>query len=122
MPIDQVPMYYTDNSPDSNLVLDPMFLHTNVEEFNNHSILPNLWGPSGHAPLLVYIIIEEEFIQEKKLTIIKNSKKEEEFINDLKNMVSYIEMSNIYNHEGLEEMTQEFTSIAEELWYKHSKM
>ena len=31
-------------------------------------------------------------------------------------------MSNIYNHEMLEEVTQEFTSIAEKLWYEHSKV
>ena len=31
-------------------------------------------------------------------------------------------MSNIYNHEMLEEVTQEFTFIAEKLWYEHSKV
>ena len=33
-----------------------------------------------------------------------------------------MEMSNIYNHEMLEEVTQEFTFIAEILWYEHSKI
>jgi len=37
-------------------------------------------------------------------------------------MISYIEISNIHNYEILEEVTQDFTSITEELWYKHSKV
>ena len=62
MPVNQVLMWYTDNSQDSNLALDLMFLHTNIEEFNNHSILTNLQGPFFYASLSVYIIIKEEFI------------------------------------------------------------
>ena len=77
-----------------------------MEKFNNHFILPDLWGLSNHTPLSVYIIIEEKFIQEKKLTIVKNSKKkEEEFINNLRNRISYMEMSNIHNHKRLKEVT-----------------
>ena len=33
-----------------------------------------------------------------------------------------MEMSKIYHHEMLEEVTQEFTSITEKLWYEHSKV
>lgn len=69
--------------------------HINVGEFNSHSTSPDLQGPSDHASLLVYIIIEEEFIQEKKLTIVKNSEKEKKFINKLRNKISCIEMTNI---------------------------
>ena len=47
----------------------------------------DLWGLSNHASLLVYIIIEKEFIQDKKLAIVKNSKKEKEFVNDLRNRI-----------------------------------
>ena len=121
MSVNQVLMWYTDNSQDSNLVLDLMFPHTNIEEFNNHSILTNLQGPSFYASLSVYIIIKEEFIQEKKLTIIKNNKEEKEFINKLRNRVSYIKTTNILIYERLDEGTQKFTSITEKLWYKHSK-
>ena len=59
---DQVSIYYTNNSQDSNSVLDLEFLHVNMEEFNSHSILPDLQGPSDLASLSVHIIIEEEFI------------------------------------------------------------
>ena len=30
-------------------------------------------------------------------------------------------MTNIYNYERLEEVIQEFASVTEEIWYKHSK-
>ena len=39
----------------------------------------------------------------------------------LKNRISYIDITNIHNCEMLEEITQEFTSITEKLWYKYSK-
>ena len=37
------------------------------------------------------------------------------------NKISCIDISNISNHEMLEELTQEFVSTIEELWYKYSK-
>jgi len=77
--------------------------------------LPDLHRPFDHAPPSVHIIIKKEFIQEKKLTIVKNSKEEEEFINELKNRISYIKTTNIHNHERLKEVTQEFASITEKL-------
>jgi len=70
---------------------------------------------------LVYIIIEEEFIQEKKLTIIKNNEEEKEFIKELKARIDDIKPFNIYSHETLEAITQKFASIAKELWCKHCK-
>jgi len=42
MSIDQVFTYYTNSPQDLNSVLYLMFLHVNVEEFNNHMISPNL--------------------------------------------------------------------------------
>jgi len=110
-----------DSPQDLNSVLDLMFLYTNIEEFNNYTISPDFWGLSNHTSLSVYIIIEEKFIQDRKLAIVKNSKKEKKFINKLRSRVSYIDTTNIHNCEILEEVTQEFASIAEELWYKHSK-
>jgi len=64
-----------DNLQDSNLVLDLMFLWADVEEFNNHHISPNLQSPSNHTHLLVSVIIEEEFIQERKQFIVRNRKR-----------------------------------------------
>ena len=67
-----------------NLVINLVFLCSYIEKFNNHSISPELYGLSDHALLSVYIIIEEEFIQKKKFTIIKSSKEEKEFMKELK--------------------------------------
>ena len=65
MSINQVLICYTDNSQDSNLVIDLIFLQANAEEFNNHFILPDLHRPFDHAPLSVHIIIEKEFRREE---------------------------------------------------------
>ena len=65
-PINPIPTQYIDNSQDLNLVLDLIFLQAELVEFNKHEISPDLWSSSYHTLLLVYIIIEEEFIQEKK--------------------------------------------------------
>lgn len=104
-----------------NLVLDLKFFQANIEKFNNHYILSSLWRLSDHAPLVVYIAIEAKFIQEKKQTIVENNKEEKVFVNELRNMVDYIDLTNISNYEVLEGITQEFTSITEKLWYKYSK-
>jgi len=37
-PTEFLPTRYSDNTQDSNLVLDLMFLHSNSMEYNNHSI------------------------------------------------------------------------------------
>ena len=67
---------YADNFQDLNSVLNLIFLWAGSEKFNNHIISPDLQSLSDHAPLLVSIILEEEFIQEKKQFIIRNSDKE----------------------------------------------
>ena len=104
-----------------NSVLDLMFLWANTEEFNNHSISPSLQELSNHALSVVHIAIKREFIQEKKQSIVINSEEEKAFINELRNIVGYIDLTNISNYKVLEGITQEFASITEELWYKHSK-
>ena len=80
-----------------------------------------------HTPLTVDIIIEEEFIQDKQRTVIKNSEEEEEkFINDLKeaigNIIGNIDMSDISNIELLEKVIQEYTSLLDSFWNKYSKL
>ena len=97
------------------MVLDLIFLHIGLEEFNKHEILPDLQSLSDHTLLLVSIIIEKEFIQEKRQSIIKNSDKGKEFINELRNRLEAIETTNINSCEMLESITQEFTAIIEDL-------
>ena len=42
-----------------------MFLQDNLVEINNHFILPELSSPSDHTSLIVDIIINEGFFQNK---------------------------------------------------------
>ena len=79
-----------------------MFFWADTEKFNNYQISPDFWSSSNHTSLLVCIIIEEEVIQDRKQTIVKNNKKEKEFINDLKNRISCINVTNILNCKMLE--------------------
>ena len=53
--------------------------------------------------------------------IIKNSKKEEDFINELKNIIDNIDTSNICGRELLEKTVQEYVIISESLQNKYSK-
>jgi len=82
-----------------------MFLWAGPEEFNNHIILSDFWSLLDHASLLVSIIIEEEFIQEKKQSIIRNNDKEKEFVNELRNRLGSIAMTNITSCKMLEDIT-----------------
>ena len=65
----------------------------------------NLWKPSNHTLLFLYIIIKEEVIQDRKLAIVKNNKEEKEFVNDLRNRIECINKTNIYSHNILEDIT-----------------
>jgi len=99
-----------------------MFLKKESKEFNNHLISPDLQSLSDHVPLLVFIIVEEEFIQEKKWSIVRNSDKEKEFVNELICRLESMETTNITNCKQLEHVTQEFAFIIEDLWNKFSKL
>ena len=61
-PINLVPIKYTDNSNDSNSIIDLMFFRDYFERFNTHSILLDMRGPSDHVLLIVDITIQEKFI------------------------------------------------------------
>ena len=61
-PTHHFPTRYIDNSQNSNLVIDLIFLWSNSSELNNYSILPELWYLLDHAPLIVDIQIIKEVI------------------------------------------------------------
>jgi len=98
-----------------------MFLQANSEEFNNHSILPDLWSLSNYTPLIVIIIINEEFIQDKYWTIIKNSEEEESFVSKLKSEIGNTNITDISDSKSLERVVYKFVSILANLWNKYSK-
>jgi len=63
---------------------------------------------------LVSIILEKEFIQEKKQFIIRNSDKEKEFVNKLRDRLGFIAITNIISCKILEYIIQAFASIVED--------
>ena len=70
-PINSGSTWFLNNSQNLNSVLDLMFFRIGSEEFNNHLISLDLWSPLNYVSLLMSIIIEKEFIQEKKWFIIQ---------------------------------------------------
>ena len=105
-PINSIPTQYADNTQDSNLVIDLMFLWPNHREFDWHQIILELCKLSDHASLVVSIAINEEHIHMKKQMITKDSKNEKEFIKQLGEQISNINISNIADKETLENITQ----------------
>jgi len=69
--IKQVPIQYTDNANNSNLVINLMFLRTNAEEFKNYSIHLDLRSSSNYTSLIVNITINKGFIQENEKQLSK---------------------------------------------------
>ena len=111
--IQQIPTHYSDNINNTNLVINLFFLQPNSTEIDNHSILPYLRYSSDHTPFVIDISIADKFIQDKRYTIIKNSKEEKKFIFELIKGFKSIDTSIILNKNSLEIIIQEYTRILE---------
>ena len=83
-------------------MINLIFFQNNSSEINNYLILLDLRSFSDHAFSTVDIIINKEFIQDKQCTIIKNNKKDNDFIKKLKNAIGNIDISNTSNRDSLE--------------------
>jgi len=90
-------------------------------KIKNHFILSDLWSSLDYAFLTIEIFINKKFIQDKWWTIIKNSKEEEKFVNEFKNAISNIDISDISNKESLKEIAQKYTTTLDSFWHKYSK-
>jgi len=64
-------------------------------------------------------LFAEEIIQDKCHTIIKNSKKEENFISNLIKAIGDINTITILDKDSLELIIQEYIRILKIIWYKH---
>ena len=117
-----VPMRYTDNQDNSNLVIDLMLLRPMSEEFDNHSIQVDWRLSSDHALLTVKISISEENIQFRKCTIIKNSEEDIKFVDDVKILIKGFNILHINSIDNIEKTVQEFTDKTNDIWFKHSKL
>jgi len=120
-PVQQVSTWYSNNTNNSNSVINLFFLCSNSIKINKQTIYPNLQHLSNHALLTVDISITEELIQNKCQIIIRNSEEKENFISDLIKAIGSIDTMIILNKDDLENILQEYTRISEIIWYKHSR-
>ena len=120
-PMDQVPTGYSDNTNDSNSVLDLMFLRCDSEEINLHIIYPDWRLTSDHAPLTIIIPITDKYINIHKHTIIKDSIEEVKFVNEVIALFSKVDTSSISNIYNLDEVVSSWVDIVSYSWLRHSK-
>ena len=99
-----------------------MLLHCDSSELNMHSIHLEWHLTSNYAPLTVTIPIVEKYIANRKRSITKNSKEEEEFIKKVITAFSKLDMSNISDVPKLEEAILAFANIVDYSWMKHLKL
>ena len=94
------PTKYSDTTGESNSVINLMFLWYGSSELDQHSILPNSWLFSDHAPLSIDILIFEEIIQTSKLSLAPKSDQESTFIEDIILNFKNMDTSNIEDTEN----------------------
>jgi len=99
-----------------------MFLRPGFLEHDNHTIHPDWRLTLDYVLLTVDISIFEKHIQTRKCILVKNSKKEDNFINNLIEAIKGINTENIQSKEVLDQIIQSLTSTTERIWYKHSKV
>jgi len=83
-----------------------MFLRTELLEYDNHTIYPDLRLISDHVPLTVDILIFEEHIQTRRCTLVKNSEEENKFVNKLIEIIKEMNTENICNKNILDQIVQ----------------
>ena len=112
---------YSNNNQDSNSVLDLIFLHLFSTEFDNYYIYPDWRLTSNYAPITVNILIFDECIPTKKWFLIKNSDEENYFIEELANIIKWIDIFSSQSIEALENIIQMLATNINSTWLKYSK-
>ena len=121
LPTNPGPTRYSDTARESNSVIDLIFLCNGSSELDHHTILPESWLSSDHAPLSVDIPITEEIIQTLKLTLVPKSEQETAFIHDIILNFKHLDMSNIVDTEVFEQVVNQLGSIINQAWTKNAK-
>jgi len=116
-----VPTKYSDTAGKANSVIDLMFLQSRSIKLNNHLIHSDLHLISDHAPLTVSIPIAEENVNSSKLSILKNSKEEIMFVNEVMTIIKNLNTSNLMDCDKLEDIVNLLVSNIERAWGKNAK-
>ena len=99
-----------------------MFLRYSSEKLDNHFIHPDWQLSLDHTPLTITIPIVEEYIHNKKCSIVNSSMEENFFIKDLIKNIKTIDTSNLTNINSLENIINSFAKAIEKTWEKNSKI
>jgi len=110
-----------DTVGEANSIIDLMFLRSGSNELNNYSIHPEWRLSSNYAPIMVSIPITEENIVTSKFSIVKNSKKEENFIKDISYVIKNINISDLSDSNKLEDATNSLVLSLENAWRMNLK-
>jgi len=98
-----------------------MFLRYGSNNINQHSIHPDWYLASDHAPLFITISIIDEAVNTSKLSIQQNSKQEIAFVEEVISIFKNLDTSNITNKECLENMVNNLDSLVNRTWNKNAK-
>ena len=113
-PLENVPTRFSNNNHNANSVLDLVFLYPSSLEFNCHHIHPNWRLSSDYAPITVKVSICKERISHTQQSLAKESDEENQFIENIIQIIKNVNMTIIQNAETLEEVVQSILSNIEE--------
>jgi len=122
LPLNLGPTRFSDNTWDSNSIIDLVFLPPENREFGQHMLYPDICKPSDHVPLTIKVGITETNINLSFRLISKDSKEEKNFIVSLINGFSNINSSTITTKEDLESIVQQMANIFKSSWNNHMKL
>ena len=120
-PTENFPTRFSDNNQNSNLVLDLVFLWPSSSEFNCYYIHPEWKLSSNHAPITVDIPISDENILTKQWSLIKESDEENQFIEDLIQVIKNLNTTSIQDAKSLEKVVWYLVTRIEDIWFKYLK-
>jgi len=120
-PTNPGPTRFSDTAGEANSVIDLMFLRSDSDKLDHHSILSDSRLSSDHAPLVIEIPICNEIINSTKFAISPGSEQEEEFIKDVIKNFNLLDTSNIGSIERLNQISNQLGSIIVQMWSKNAK-
>ena len=111
-PTNPISTRYSDNDQSSNLVINLMFFRYGLVKLDNHTIHLEWRLLSDHTPLTITIPIEE-YSENQRQSITKDSKEEKSFIKNLIKEIVSINTSNLSDTIVLKNIVELFTSTVE---------